>query len=194
MLPLLFALVIFFFLVVGAVLFLACVAMRPLRRYALSAALWCAAWGPCSVALMFLAGLAFVAQALIPQIGAIERLHAPHLPKALGWGYVVLGTVGTATVATGLAWLHQVVARRITFALFRLYATVVSAGIGSIFGWCFGWWLLTREVRYAWVLWGAAILILVTGFGITAYKGARSLRGTAPRTWAWVSKEEFEGA
>jgi len=193
MLVLLFILVIFFWLVVGAVQYVLCVAVPRLRRYALSAALWWAVWGPCSVGLMMLAGLALVANAFIAKDHDVSRLHVPNLPVALGWTYLILGAIGTAVVATGIAWLHQALARRFTFALFRLYATVISAGIGSVFGWCFIWCLLATDVRQSWGLGVAGMLLLIVGFGIAAYKNSRALRGDAPTALAWVSREEFEG-
>ncbi len=185
--------VIFFWLIVGSVQYLLCLAVPRLRRYALSAALWWAVWGPCSVALMMLAGLAFVVQAFMTQEGAASHLHLPNLPVVLGWGYVILGAAGTAAVATSVAWLHQAVARRLTFALFRLYATAVSAGIGSVFGWCFGLWMLPREMRYGWAVWGTVMLALIVGFGLAAYREPRALRGEPPTTFPWVSREEFDG-
>ena len=141
MLLLLFGMIIFAFLFLGAIVFLACVLMPPTQRYAVSAALWCAVWGPCSVGLMMLAGLGLVAQAFITRAGDLERFHAPRLLAAFGWGYLILGILMTALVATGAAWLHQAITRRMAFALFRLYAAAVSAGIGSVFGWVLGGWM-----------------------------------------------------
>ncbi len=37
------------------------------------------------------------------------------------------------------------------------------------------------------------MLVLVSGFGITAYEGARGLRGSAPKNFTWISAEEFGG-
>src|ERR1700735_3569746 len=128
MLVLVFFFVAFFFLVLGALQFLLCVAVPRLRKYALSAALWWAVWGPCSVGLMSLAGLALAARAFTEKDGDAVHIH-PHLVSGIAWGYVILGGLGTAAIATSLAWLHQTIVRRVTFALFRLYAMVVSAGI-----------------------------------------------------------------
>jgi len=192
MLVLVFFFVIFFFLALGALQFLLCIAVPRLRKYALSAALWWAVWGPCSVGLMSLAGLALVARALTVKDGDAIHIH-PHLVAGIAWVYVILGGFGTAVIATGLAWLHQAVVRRFTFALFRIYATIVSAGIGSVFGWCFGWWILTYELRYGCVLWISSMVVLIAGFGMAAFKGSRALRGEAPVNFAWVSREEFEG-
>ena len=193
MLVLVFVFVVFFWLVVGAVQFLLCLCVPRWRQYALSAALWWAVWGPCCVALMMFAGLALVAQMFIKQDGDVPQIHVPHLLAALGWGYLIVGAVVTAALATLISWLHQVIVQRFTFALFRIYATLVSAGIGSVFGWCFGWWIASVAVPWGWALWIVGMVVLIGGFGLAAYRGSRSLRGGAPQTFAWVSKEEFEG-
>jgi hypothetical protein len=124
----------------------------------------------------------------------VQSFHAPRLVAAFGWSYLILGALVTATVATGGAWLHQIIVRRFTFALFRLYAAVVSAGIGSVFGWCLGWWLLLNEVqRHALPWWICGMLILMVAFGAAAYRGAHKLRGEAPTSFTWISAEEFAG-
>jgi hypothetical protein len=192
MLVLVFFFVAFFFLVLGAVQFLLCVAVPRLRKYALSAALWWAVWGPCTVGLMSLAGLALLFRALTEKDGDVVHIH-PHLVSGIAWGYLILGGIGTAAVATVLAWLHQAIVRRFTFALFRLYATAVTAGIGSVFGWCFSWWMLGEQVSYGWAVSLCVMLFLVIGFAVLAYKGARALRGSAPTKLTWVTSQEFEG-
>jgi hypothetical protein len=138
MLLLLFADIVFFFLLVGSIVFLACLSLPPIRRYALSAAVWCAMWGPCSIILMLVAGVGLIATAFIAKPGDGQAFHASRLLSAFGWSYLVVGILVTVTVATALARIHQAIVRRLTFALFRLYAAVVSAGIGSVFGWCLG--------------------------------------------------------
>ena len=195
MLPLLFAGIVFIFLLLGSLVFLACVLMPQARQYALSAALWCAMWGPCSVTLMVLAGVGLIAAAFVTKAGDVQLFHAPRLLSAFGWSYLVIGVLITTIVATGSAWVHQAVVSRLTFALFRLYAAAVSAGIGSVFGWCLGWWMMSRELSgYGWlVVWGICMLALVVGFGVAAYKGARGLRGEAPKGFTWISPSEFAG-
>jgi hypothetical protein len=106
-----------------------------------------------------------------------------------------VGVLVTIAVATGLACIHQAVVSRLTFALFRLYAATVSAGIGSVFGWCFGWWMMAKSItgHVSLLLWGIAMLALLAGFGVAAYKGARGLRGKAPERFTWISPDEFAG-
>jgi hypothetical protein len=196
-LPLLLASITFAFLLLGSVVFVACLPLPQTRRFALSAALWCAMWGPCTLALLLCAGLGIIASAFITKTGDVQSIHAPYLPHllaVLGWGYLTLGVLVTATVASATAWLHQVLTRRFTFALFRLYATLVSAGIGSVFGWCLGLWLLWANVtRHVLPWWSLGTLFLVVGFGTAAYKNARELRGEAPTNFTWISPEEFAG-
>jgi hypothetical protein len=142
---------------------------------------------------MTLAGLAVVADAFITKSGDVQSFHSARLLSVFGWEYLIAGTLFTAVAATVAAWLHQLVVRRFTFALFRLYATAVVAGIGSVFGWCLSWWMLSRETPYVWVWSLLGMLALVAGFGTAAYKSARGLRGEAPTTFTWVSAEEFTG-
>lgn len=143
---------------------------------------------------MVLAGLGLITAAFIGRVGDVQSFHAPRLVAAFGWGYLILGALVTAAAATGGSLLHQVIVRRFTFALFRLYATVVSAGIGSVFGWCLSWWLLLNGAQRHALPWGiSGMLILVVGFGAAAYKGAHKLRGEAPTSFTWISAEEFAG-
>jgi hypothetical protein len=195
MLPLLFAGTVLLFLLIGSFVFLMCLLASRTRQYALSAALWCAMWGPCSIVLMLIAGIALIATAFITKAGDVQTFHAPRLLSAFGWSYLIVGVVVTMVVATASAWIHQVVVRRLTLALFRLYAAAVSAGIGSVFGWSLGWWMMYRELSgYIWLfVWGICMLVLIAGFGVAAYKGARGLRGEAPKSFTWITPAEFSG-
>jgi hypothetical protein len=120
---------------------------------------------------------------------------APKLLAAFGWSYVVIGALSTTVVATCVAWLHQKLMHRLTFALFRLYAMAVSAGIGSVLGWFLGWWMMAKGTGHIALWWWIpTMLILTAGFGLAAYKGARGLRGKAPTRFTWISPEEFAGS
>jgi hypothetical protein len=195
MLPFIFAGIVFLFLLLGSVVFLAFLLVPIIRKYALSAARWSAMWGPCAVALMTIAGIGLVAAAFLTKAGDVQTFHAPRLLSTFGWSYLIAGIVITTLVATASAWIHQVMVKRLTFALFRLYAAAVSAGIGSVFGWCLGWWMMSKELSgYVWLfMWGICMLTLISGFGAAAYKGARGLRGEAPEGFTWISPSEFAG-
>jgi hypothetical protein len=194
MLLVLLALIVFAFLFLGSIVFLACIVLPPTRRYALSTAFWFAVWGPCSVVLMMIAGLGLVAGALVMKTGSMQLTDAPKLLAAFGWSYVMVGALITTTVATGAAWFHQMLIHRFTFALFRLYATVISAGIGSVLGWSLGWWIVAKGITHPGLWWVLEMVILIAGFGIAAYKGARGLRGKMPTKFTWISPEEFAGS
>ena len=173
-----FAAIVFAFLLVGAVVFVVCAAVKPLRRFALSAALWCAMWGPCVVAWTMVAGLGVLAGSLTAYNHDVTRLRVPHLLPVMGWGFLIAATLSTAAVATFAAWMHQKLARWMTFALFRFYATVVTAGIGSVFGWSISWWLMRDgALRYGLVIWSGVMFLTVVGFGWVAYRRAQELRG-----------------
>lgn len=195
MLLVLFAVIVFAWLVLGSIAFLACVLLPPTRRYALSTALWFAVWGPSSVVFMAIAGLGLVAGALVTKHGNMQWTDAPELFAAFGWSYVIGGALVTIGMATLAAWFHQLLIHRFTFALFRLYAAAISAGIGSVIGWFLGWWMMAKGINHLglwpWVL---AMLILTTGFGAAAYKSASELRGKAPTRFTWISPEEFAGS
>jgi hypothetical protein len=183
----------FFFLVVGALVFMVCVALPPLRRFALSAALWCAVWGPCVIASMLLAGMVVVAGHIGLEHIDSDHLKLPQWRAGFGIGLLWLAALATASAATVVAWLHQVVVRRMTFALFRIYAAIVTAGIGSVWGWALGIWIGSQGGNLNWALWLAAMGLLVGGFGYGGFRWAKQLRGHAPHRLAWVTPEEFEG-
>ena len=196
MLALLVAGIVFLFLVLGALVFIACVLLPQARQHALSAALWCAIWGPCLVAFIVVAGLGLVADLLLTKAGGLQWSSAlPEVLSALGWGYLCFGLLASAAAATVSAWIHQVVIERLTFALFRLYAAGVSAGIGSVLGCSLAWWMMSQSVSgyMRLVFWTACTLTFAASFGAAAYKSARSLRGDAPTSFTWISPAEFEG-
>lgn len=193
MLALLVPILLLLFLTIGGIVFLVCAALPPLRRYALSAALWCAMWGPCVAGLIVLAGTAMLADISLTQRNGVSNFHLPHLSHSIGWALGTCIALAIAAVATGVAWLHQAAIHRLTFALFRLYAAAVCGGIGGVFGVWFGWWLIGKPVRFAPFFAVAEMLLLIVSFGAAAYRGARSLRGRAPTTFSWITEQEFNG-
>ena len=195
MLVILLAAVVFLFLAIGAAVFVVCGLVPPLRRFGLSAALWCAAWGPCMVAWILFGGLALVASGFAMQAAHEGNLNLPSLPKDISVGYIIAGVLAAVFVASVLAWLHQVVIHRMTFALFRIYASVISAGVGSVWGWSLGLWLASEEgVPHRIPLWCLGVVLLCAGFGYAGYRWARQLRGSAPTEFGLVTREEFDGA
>jgi hypothetical protein len=194
MLPLLVLSIIFLFLAIGASVFVICGVLPQLRKYGLSAALWCATCGPCVVLWMLFGGLAMVANALAMQAAKTKNLRLPVLPNGIGTGYIALGLIGTVVVATVVAWVHQAAIRKMTFALFRIYAGLVSAGIGSVWGWCLWIWLvLDTHLPYRFLLWGLGMVGLCAGFGYAGFRWAKKLRNDSPTMPGLVSQAEFEG-
>lgn len=76
MLLVLFAVVVFAFLLLGSTAFAVCVLLPPTRRYALSVAFWFALCGPCLVMLITIAGLGLVAGALVMRAGNVQFTNA----------------------------------------------------------------------------------------------------------------------
>jgi hypothetical protein len=188
MILILFALIIYIFLLVGALVFVCCVAVPHSREHALSAALWCAVWGPCIVALVILAGFGLIISSLAKDHSHFGQL--VQLLLAIGPAYAIVGLLGTIVVASVIAWFHQLLVDRMTFFLFRIYACVVSTGIGSIWGLAFIFWLGGRGLLPLGV---AVMLLLCAGFGYCGFRWAHLLRGGPPQGFTWITPEEFAG-
>lgn len=194
MIFLLAAIILFFFLALGTIVFLICVLVPPSRKYALSTALWFAIWGPCVAAFLFLAVFGLIAGGIALQATHMKWEDTPRLISAMGTGSLIVGAIAICLIASIAAWLHQAAIHRITFALFRIYATFVVAGIGSVLG------LLAVLLAIGWLLpayadWAAALSVpvLMALFGFVAYKSARALRGSAPTHFTWITADEFAG-
>jgi hypothetical protein len=184
----------FFFLVVGSITFLVCISIPPLRKYALSSALWFAVSGLCSVMLLFFAVFGLIAGGLVMQKTGIAWQDAPRLFTALGKSFFIVSGVATCAVSTIVAWFHQALIHRFTFVLFRLYAMFVSAGIGSILGALFIWIAMGWDL-FPHAVWAAAGMLPVFSFacGALAYRHFRALRGDAPTRFTWITPDEFAG-
>ena len=192
MLVLVFALTIFAFMFVGSTVFVVCAAYRPFRPRALSAAFWCAVWGPAIVAFEMLAGLSLAADGLAAKHWNALPFALPPMPT---WSaYAAVSLVATVIAATAAAWVHQALMNRMTFALFRVYATLVVGGIGSVFGWAWSLWLISVSwPANRWFLSLAGLVLFTSGFGYAAFRWPRHLRGNRPTRLQWVSQSEFDG-
>lgn len=194
MLPLLCAAIVFLFLAMGAIVFAICGLIPPLRRYSLSAALWCAAWGPRTVAWIVLTGLVLIANGMAMQAAQSGHLQLPEISKQLWTVYGIAGLLGIAITATAVSVVHQWLIHRITFPLFRIYAGLVSAGVGSIWGWGLCMWLvLDLRLHFGVLLAALGMIALCAAFGCAGWHWARDLRGNAPTSFTLVTLEEFEG-
>jgi hypothetical protein len=122
------------FLFAGVIAFFVCVVARPLRRFALSSALWFVALLPGLVTGLVIGGL---------WGAAVERMDV----SRSSWqkSLVHLSQTNSATVtfdialalamialASIIAMLHQAVIHRLTLALLRLYVAGVGFGIGLL--------------------------------------------------------------
>jgi len=190
MVLILFAIIVFFFLFIGSLVFVCSVLLPQTREHALSAALWCAAWGPSSIVLLTLAGLGLFAGGLTQQRFHVQQL--THILYVLGPVYAILCFLGSAAVSSLAAWLHQLLIHRMTFALFRLYACFITAAIGSVLGWTLGFWLAANAPGH-FLLSIAAMLLFSASFVYGGFRWARHLRGRPPEGLTWISREEFEG-
>jgi hypothetical protein len=194
MIVLLAAFIVFFCLALGSIAFLACVLIPPTRKYALSTALWFAVWGPCCVLFLILAIVGLVAGGIALRATQMHWEDAPKLISAIGWGSVVVFVIVTCIIASVAGWLHQALIHRFTFMLFRLYAALVTAGIGCVIG------MLLVILSMVWgtfplIVWvtGLSVPILMGALSTTAYKHSSALRGNAPTRFTWISSEEFAG-
>jgi hypothetical protein len=196
MLPLLCAAIVFGFLVVGAVAFVFCGIVPPLRRYSLSTALWFAVWGPCSIAWLLFTGLVLVANTLVMQATRPGHVPLAEISSRIWTVYGLAGVITIGIAATLAAVVHQWLIHRITLRLFRLYAVLVSAGVGSVWGWTlwFGLQIFGLRPLIAIPLGLTAMLVLCLSFGYAGWRWTPRLRGNAPLSFAFITREEFEGS
>lgn len=185
-----FFFIIEFFLLVGVAIFALSAAIPATRRYALSAALWCACWGPCTVALTLFGIMSAVGGSLLPRLWG----HAPDpVPQwAPESAYLVVAIVVTLVVASTAAVLHQWMIERMTLALFRLYCMVVLAGIGGTILLALSFWLVASSAgSFSVIAFLVALLFPCLG-GYAGFRWANHLRGTRPVAFQWITPEEFD--
>ncbi len=188
------------FLVGGLVVFLVCVAVPWLQKYALSAALWFLALVP-----GFLVWVLIGLGAVIGQDALGKGMYYPgwvmsfwHVfgSQAAKITLIAVGMAGTMVLATAIAVVHQFVIHRITFALFRLYAGFVMGGAAVLWGSLVGAVVAT----YLETQWEVAFVVVTTLVIALGWAGARlgsrmarRLRGRAPERYTWISEAEYFG-
>jgi hypothetical protein len=193
MLLILFAGIIFVFLQLGSAMFVACLAIRTLRSYALSTALWFAAVGPAVVVALTLAGTALVAQTFTTSNKDFPRFHLPAIPKAMWTGYFIVCVLAVMLASSAISWLHQFLIHRVTYPLFRIYAMLVCAGMGSVWALSASLTLTNFQIPHAPLIALFAAVALCAGFGYLGFRLARQLRGDPPERLTWITPEEFKG-
>ena len=188
------------FLVGGLVVFLVCLAIPWLQRFALSAALWFLALLPGLLLwLLIEVGAAFGQEAVVRQL-SYPRWEMPlwhaFSSSAAQMTLIVMGMAGTIVMATGIAVVHQFAIHRTTFALFRLYAGFVTGGVAVLWGSLVG----AVVASYLDAPWEVAFVVVTTLVIALGWSGARlglriarRLRGRAPQRFQWISEEEFYG-
>ena len=191
MAALLILIMLYAFLLLGAFMFVTSFAARPLRKYALSIALWCAAMGPCVVALMLFAGLALLAEGFSHDYRGINLHELPIVGQTFWKAYGIVGLLGSAVTCTFISWFHQFVIHRMTFALFRHYTTAVCTGMGSVWAILLAPCLEDIPLPYRIPIWILGFIFLCLGFGYLGFRSASSLRGNAPEKFTWVTASEF---
>ena len=188
------------FLVGGLAVFLVCLALPWLQRFALSAALWFLALLPGLLLWMLIDVGAEVGQATLGR-----RLTQPRWEMALWHAFgspaaqttlIAVGMAGTIVLATLIAVVHQFVIHRITFALFRLYAGFVTGGVAVLWGSLVGA-IVASTLNAPWeialVVVGGLVIALGWGGTVLGYRIARRLRGRAPLRFTWITEDEFFG-
>jgi len=188
------------FLVGGLAVFLLCLAIPWLQRFALSAALWCLALLPGLLLwLLIEVGAEFGQEALG------RRLSYPHWELSLWHAFgspaaqttlIAAGMAGTIVLATTIAVVHQFVIQRVTFALFRLYAGFVTGGVAVLWGSLAGA-IVASTLDAPWEVALVVVGGLVTALGwcgaVLGCRIARRLRGHAPLRFTWITEDEFYG-
>jgi hypothetical protein len=186
--------IVFPFLALGCVCFLVCAAIPPFRRFALSSSLWCVACVPCLLAILTAVVLCSLG------VNALQRLMKPDFGASLGvyqtswlgWFVGISTFVFTVTGATAITFIHGIVIRRLTLALFRLYVAVVSLGVGiltcSFVLFAFAMHLLSP---IAFLPVGLASLLVATALAYACFRNASGFRGSYPQRFPVVTSEEF---
>jgi hypothetical protein len=183
----------FFF--AGIIAFITCVAIHPLRRYALSSALWFVSLVPGLLVGLILAGLWNAVIGHVSVSHSLWQEPLAHLPKANSGSMLFNIAIATPAfaIATFVALLHQTVIHRVTLMLFRLYVTGVGFGIGllSTLLLIVGSALARIRVPHPGPLFLILAILLATATAYLCFRNAPSLRGTIPRRFPIVTEEEF---
>jgi len=176
------------FLLSGCAAFLICAFIPQIRRFALSASLWCVACGPCLAA-------AFIGVVLAEK--ATDTIHGGMLHSLFSVeGKLTLACMAAVAMAgaTAITLAHGWVIRRITLRLFRLYLTGVTIGIGVLIAFATGIALLidfTRLQSFTAFVYTVLLLVIPRSLASFAYRNAAGFRGKRPEFLIPISADEF---
>jgi hypothetical protein len=177
------------FLMAGCGSFIVCALVPRLRRYALGVSLWFLVWALLSPGMLLVntVGLGILAQGHARVIVPLNDFAWQHV-KLLA----VANALFVAVIATGVALLHGWILRRMTFALFQVYMTAVSAGVGLLFS------LLTLLVLLAENAGGGlsslgffVLLVVMAGLTVFCWRRAADFRAARPERLQPVTAEEY---
>ncbi len=186
--------IVFPFLALGCVCFLVCTVIAPLRRFALSSSLWWVACVPFLFAILaaiilFSLGIDAFHRLLKPDFGASLSVHQTSWQ---GWLLAATGLLAMGAGASLVTFIHGIIIRRLTLALFRLYVTGVSFGVGvltcSFVLFAFAKHLLSLPTFLPATV---ASLLAASALAYQCFKSASGFRGQYPQRFPIVTPEEF---
>jgi hypothetical protein len=175
------------FLLSGCVAFLICAFIPQIRRFALSASLWCVACGPCLAAV-------FIALVLVEK-GA-NTIHGGMLHSLFSIeGKLALACMALVAMAGAavITLVHGWIVRRLTLNLFRLYLTGVTVGVGLLIALATGILLLinfTRLQSSTAFVYTVLLLVIPSSLAFFAYRNAAGFRGKRPEFLNPISADE----
>jgi hypothetical protein len=177
------------FLAVACIAFFVCVAVPPLRRFALGTAFWLAA-----VAVLLPA--AFFVNVAAVGLLTEKHLHA-HIPlNAYAVKHVesiaLINAIGILLVASIACVAHGFIVRRVTLALFRLYVAIVTVAVAVTLAWVS--YLIVSVVTGSNML-GALVAIAsltLAATSIVTWRDARQFRAARPQWLQPISVERYE--
>ncbi len=184
----------------GCAVFLVCAAIPFLRRFALSASLWCLCLAPWIFAMIFLAVLFGLAT------DTLRNLHHPlwiardwSSSAQTGFGILisVIAVAGSLVTATVAARVHQFAIHRMTLALFRLYVAGVSFGVGVLSSFFISISVSAYfhlSLSHPIVICGFCGLVFSILLSVLCYRFASQFRGKLPSSFSPVTEDEFYSA
>jgi hypothetical protein len=189
------------FFMLGCAVFLICAAIPFLRRYALSASLWCLCLAPWLFGMIFLAllfGLAtYTLSNLLRHPLWIAQDWSGSNQTAFGIVISVAAVAGSLVTATVAARVHQFAIHRMTLALFRLYVAGVSLGVGvlsSIFLSVSVSGYFHLSLAHPIVVFGFCGIVFSMLLSLLCYRFASQFRGKLPSSFSLVTEDEFYSA
>jgi len=188
------------FLALGCIAFLVCACASPLRRFALSASLFFVVCIP----IVFAEGaiILFASMGASALNATLDSELPPSMHPSWGnhpWQSLALAVTALTVLiaaASAITLLHGWFTRRMTFALFRFYASGVAAGVGVLIALFLWLWIGVATYQYGVALLGVEIVVLAAFCSITlmryVYQRAAEFRGAYPERFPFTTRDEFE--